>query len=543
MTTTTFFTTQAAQNGIPNGISGKLPAGTGLQGANFVDIIMAYMMQNAQKSGQDTPALLEPEKHGVLESKNPLLTKTPGLKLAEIVANNAEIREQVKNFISNPESGLSVQDQILQTLMLNQNALDSTIAPLSDGVITTAEIENGSPRLLDALLIQDAEQSQQLLKRLQTLLENLESQLQASGEQIPTGLSLFNLSEAQITELKSKIASLLAGDGPSGNLDLRKLFPGASDKDILNILAHIQAISAGQVTEANLNGHGNKNGFQLMRPIAYPDDVYQPIARNPGETHSLPPAFQDVGKPHGFGGPGFGNAGFEQSGGQKNSNFSNQSSTMNGANNADVITARMATAQNLPSLFAEMVDSLEGGLQFSSDDTTRYQQLFSVGAGITGAHNLTSLTTQAPSASAPHPATQMVAASILKNGNAAAGERNILVQLDPPELGRVEIRLSFNKEKAVKAVVIAERGETVTMLQRDAHVLERALSSIGLSGEGAISFELAGDQHFDQNGRHDGSHQGGGRGHASSDDTDIIETTLNWYVDMATGHVRYNILA
>src|SRR5690606_32855292 len=101
--------------------------------------------------------------------------------------------------------------------------------------------------------------------------------------------------------------------------------------------------------------------------------------------------------------------------------------------------------------------------------------------------------------------------------------------------------LSFGKDKTVKTAVIAERGETLTMLQRDAHVLERALQDAGLDTNSSLSFELADDGHFGQDGGHDGHRNGASN--PQQDDAEIIETTMNWYVDAATGHMRYDILA
>lgn len=66
-----------------------------------------------------------------------------------------------------------------------------------------------------------------------------------------------------------------------------------------------------------------------------------------------------------------------------------------------------------------------------------------------------------------HPATQMVAANIMKN--AKDGVETMTLRLDPPELGNVNVRLQFGKDKAVKAHIVVEKPETYMMLQRDAH--------------------------------------------------------------------------
>jgi flagellar hook-length control protein FliK len=134
---------------------------------------------------------------------------------------------------------------------------------------------------------------------------------------------------------------------------------------------------------------------------------------------------------------------------------------------------------------------------------------------------------------------QMVAATISKA--AASGEtKSIMLQLDPPELGRVEVRLNFGKDKTVKAVLTAEKPETLNMLQRDAHSLERILTDSGFNVDGGgIDFSLAGEgQNFNQ------QNQDGSSGYASKDDglQEIIESQMTWSVDPETGHMHYNIL-
>lgn len=156
----------------------------------------------------------------------------------------------------------------------------------------------------------------------------------------------------------------------------------------------------------------------------------------------------------------------------------------------------------------------------------------------------TSLVTQASQAALPHPATQMVAATITK-ALADGQTRNITLRLEPPELGRVEIRLEFAKEKTLKTHILVEKQETWLMLQRDSHVLERALQDAGLDTDSGLSFELAhDDSSFDED-RKGGGYGGGGRNSDSGpdDETTILHTHMDIYVDPETGLTRYDILA
>jgi flagellar hook-length control protein FliK len=71
----------------------------------------------------------------------------------------------------------------------------------------------------------------------------------------------------------------------------------------------------------------------------------------------------------------------------------------------------------------------------------------------------------------------------------------IRIQLDPPELGEVDIQLEF-RELRLSATVSAERPDTLDLLQRDARSLVRALREAGV--------ELAdSDLSFASGGRHD----------------------------------------
>lgn len=161
---------------------------------------------------------------------------------------------------------------------------------------------------------------------------------------------------------------------------------------------------------------------------------------------------------------------------------------------------------------------------------------------VTGLQDLMNVTTQARQAGLPHPGTALVAASFGKAAN-NPGNQVVTLRLDPPELGKVEIRMEFGPDKSVKALVVSEKPEAHLMLQRDAQVLERALQELGLDGAGSsLEFTMSDDgQNFGQDGRHDGS-RNGANGMSGDEDLEIVESTMNWHVDPNTGHMHYNIL-
>jgi flagellar hook-length control protein FliK len=78
-----------------------------------------------------------------------------------------------------------------------------------------------------------------------------------------------------------------------------------------------------------------------------------------------------------------------------------------------------------------------------------------------------------PPAAGPQPVAQQIAAAV-----ARASDGQVEVRLDPPELGRVQIRMETTDD-GVRAVVLAERPETQDLLRRNADQLARDLGSAG----------------------------------------------------------------
>lgn len=93
------------------------------------------------------------------------------------------------------------------------------------------------------------------------------------------------------------------------------------------------------------------------------------------------------------------------------------------------------------------------------------------------------------------------------------------VRLDPPELGRVEVRLEVTRDHRVTAVVAADTPQALTELARHARELEQTLQSAGLQlNEDGLSFDLR------QNGdKAAGSGEAGDGGGAASATGEAIE--------------------
>ncbi len=80
------------------------------------------------------------------------------------------------------------------------------------------------------------------------------------------------------------------------------------------------------------------------------------------------------------------------------------------------------------------------------------------------------------------------------------GAKQFDIRLDPPELGRVEVRLSIDATGKASAHLSADQPQTLNLLQKDAPVLARALREAGLDvSQDGLNFSLR-QQANNQNG-------------------------------------------
>ena len=150
---------------------------------------------------------------------------------------------------------------------------------------------------------------------------------------------------------------------------------------------------------------------------------------------------------------------------------------------------------------------------------------------------------EAATARSLSPAILTAAGAIARN--AAKGENRFQVRLDPPELGRVDVRLNIGDDGVARAHLVVERSETLDMFMRDQRQLERALEQAGVkTDENSLQFSLKdgnGGEHDPTKGfarADDGSAVSGvERGDAAEDDP-IAETRSGRSHD---GHLNITI--
>lgn len=78
----------------------------------------------------------------------------------------------------------------------------------------------------------------------------------------------------------------------------------------------------------------------------------------------------------------------------------------------------------------------------------------------------------------------------------SAGQTRIEVALNPPELGRVSLELSFDEAGRVSVLMQADRDQTLDLLKRHGEELARALKEAGLSLEDMTFAERGDDARF-----------------------------------------------
>ncbi|MCB1391252.1 MAG: flagellar hook-length control protein FliK [Rhodobacteraceae bacterium] len=94
--------------------------------------------------------------------------------------------------------------------------------------------------------------------------------------------------------------------------------------------------------------------------------------------------------------------------------------------------------------------------------------------------------------------------AIAVSSQARTGTRHFEIRLDPPEMGRIDVRLEMARDGTMNAQLTVDRPETFDALNRDARHLERMLQQSGMKIDGGnIQFSLR-----DGGGSGQGAHEG-----------------------------------
>jgi flagellar hook-length control protein FliK len=105
----------------------------------------------------------------------------------------------------------------------------------------------------------------------------------------------------------------------------------------------------------------------------------------------------------------------------------------------------------------------------------------------------TARTTQQQMQALPAAAIQHVASEMASR--VQRGHTRFEIRLDPPELGRVDVRIEVDTDGKVHSRLMVEKSETLDLLKADQRALERALQDAGFkSDQNTLSFSLKDDR-------------------------------------------------
>ena len=108
----------------------------------------------------------------------------------------------------------------------------------------------------------------------------------------------------------------------------------------------------------------------------------------------------------------------------------------------------------------------------------------------------------------------------------SAGGDELLIRLDPAEMGRVEVRMSFDERGSLRAVVAADSPAALDMLRRESAELGRALTDAGIRSD-AQSFRFDSRSGDSQQSWHRSQQGGAGNGNSpTANATDLEEVEV-----------------
>jgi flagellar hook-length control protein FliK len=124
------------------------------------------------------------------------------------------------------------------------------------------------------------------------------------------------------------------------------------------------------------------------------------------------------------------------------------------------------------------------------------------------------------------PLPNMAALAVTIAAKSQSGARQFDIRLDPPELGRVDVRLSIDATGKTSAHLSADQPQTLDLLQKDASVLTRALRDAGLNvSQDGLNFSLRQQAHDGSAGN--GNNRGAGRAFSATATISIDPTVTS----------------
>lgn len=216
---------------------------------------------------------------------------------------------------------------------------------------------------------------------------------------------------------------------------------------------------------------------------------------------------------------------------------------------ADALAASNADPEGLDAFLSHATKTAAAGIDTAAN--TGNAAITATATTATGAQAAMTIIPQATTGQA----VPVAALAVEISRQAGNGKTQFDIRLDPPELGRLNVRLEVDASGKTRTHMTVERSETLDMLLTDARSLERALQQAGLKSEpGSVTFELAADAggQFaqDQAGKDASGQSGDHPGHAALDDgvlapfeagDAILSTEAVRQRYIATGHLDVRV--
>ena len=402
-------------------------------------------------------------------------------------ARNNSPSSSINGLTSNLLSTSNSESKLAKPEILAKNKLAEI--PLPHQTLTSLVAASGSDYNSSQVISQKPTNSQpQIVGGPETSVVSntpLQAQTTASNTVSPFGLgnnvnklssNSANTSEANTIEHQTNLIAGLSKDIKINIKDLQTSGVRTTNAVGANIL------QAHQVAEGEINLASQTVLAQRATSVLTPQSIVPienpaplDVAANSGnKTNGL--------NPQGNNGVSIGNGATSnnQFSGGNNSPQPNLENNQNGNPRAPNISTPATVSS--PSLGSE-------GASVSRSDGPTGQFSLSQN-GNTASTNTTAPIVQKPIA---QPATNQVFVQLTKA--VQNGQNKITIQLRPEELGRVEVKLDIGGDGRVKAMVMADKPETLDLLQKDSRVLERALQEAGLKTDNnSLSFNLHGKE-------------------------------------------------
>jgi flagellar hook-length control protein FliK len=151
----------------------------------------------------------------------------------------------------------------------------------------------------------------------------------------------------------------------------------------------------------------------------------------------------------------------------------------------------MAPAMPAPSILAGGMDMImsRGGATMEVDPATGALHMTGTGSARMAGPNISEVTMHFGRARMLQTPTRDIALQIAKHLSNGVNRFNI--RISPPEMGRIEIRMEITESGRVSAHLVADKPETLELLQKDRAALEKAMTAAGLDTDaGSLNFSM-----------------------------------------------------